>query len=128
MPAKPRISVSLSRQEYQDLSVLAEKHRISLAWLGDPIPSLTSLRAQYIGSESLGNRDNPSDGALPASVQTVVEQLAAEDTPKSRVLRRYFIDMAAAIGDVPISVQYSRMYASGGQIESLITTIAYPVT
>ncbi len=29
--------------------------------------------------------------------------------------------------DVPISVQYSRMYASGGVIESLITTIAYPV-
>ncbi len=30
--------------------------------------------------------------------------------------------------DVPITVQYSRMYASGGKIESLITTIAYPVT
>ena len=29
--------------------------------------------------------------------------------------------------DVPITVQYSRMYASGGVIESLITTIAYPV-
>ncbi len=29
--------------------------------------------------------------------------------------------------DVPVSVQYSRMYASGGKIESLITTIAYPV-
>lgn len=29
--------------------------------------------------------------------------------------------------DVPITVQYSRMYASGGKIESLITTIAYPV-
>lgn len=34
MSAKPRISVSLSRQEYQELSALAEKHRISLAWLG----------------------------------------------------------------------------------------------
>lgn len=29
--------------------------------------------------------------------------------------------------DVPITVQYSRMYASGGAIDSLITTIAYPV-
>ena len=28
--------------------------------------------------------------------------------------------------DVSITVQYSRMYASGGKIESLITTIAYP--
>lgn len=29
--------------------------------------------------------------------------------------------------DVPIVVQYSRMYASGGRIDSVITTIAYPV-
>ncbi|MCY3572631.1 MAG: sensory rhodopsin transducer [Chloroflexi bacterium] len=29
--------------------------------------------------------------------------------------------------DVPIVVQYSRMYASGGRIDSLITTMAYPV-
>lgn len=29
--------------------------------------------------------------------------------------------------DVPIVVQYSRMYASGGKIDSVITTIAYPV-
>ncbi len=29
--------------------------------------------------------------------------------------------------DVPIVVQYSRMYASGGKIDSLITTMAYPV-
>lgn len=28
--------------------------------------------------------------------------------------------------DVPIVVQYSRMYASGGRIDSLITTIAHP--
>lgn len=29
--------------------------------------------------------------------------------------------------DVPIVVQYSRMYASGGNIDSVITTMAYPV-
>ena len=29
--------------------------------------------------------------------------------------------------DVPIVVQYSRMYASGGRIDSVITTMAYPV-
>ena len=28
--------------------------------------------------------------------------------------------------DVPIVVQYSRMYASAGRIDSVITTIAYP--
>jgi len=34
MAAKPRISISLPEQEYRELSALAEKHRISLAWLG----------------------------------------------------------------------------------------------
>ena len=29
--------------------------------------------------------------------------------------------------DVPVTIQYSRMYASGGAIESLITTIAHAV-
>ena len=75
-------------------------HKFSLAWLGDPIPSLTRLRGQYIGSETLGNRDGKPDGELPASVQSVVEQLAPKDPPKSRVLRRYFFDMSAAIGEM----------------------------
>ena len=76
-------------------------HKFSLAWLGDPIPSLTGLRAQYIGSESVGNRGEQSTPAeLPAPVQAVVDQLNAKDAPKSRVLRRYFVDMHAAIGEM----------------------------
>jgi len=76
-------------------------HKFSLAWLGDPIPSLTDLRAQYIGSESAGNRAGQSvSAALPAPVQSVVDQLAVKDAPKSRVLRRYFVDMHAAIGEM----------------------------
>lgn len=34
MAAKPRISVSLPERDYRELSALAEKHHISLAWLG----------------------------------------------------------------------------------------------
>ena len=34
MSGRPRISVGLSEEEYMELSALAEKHRISLAWLG----------------------------------------------------------------------------------------------
>ncbi len=76
-------------------------HKFSLAWLGDPIPSLTDLRAQYIGSESVGRRDDQSAPAeLPEPVQAVVDQLAVKDAPKSRVLRRYFVDMSAAIGEM----------------------------
>ena len=76
-------------------------HKFSLAWLGDPIPSLSDLRAQYIGSESVGNRTERSAPAeLPAPVQAVVDDLAEKDAPKSRVLRRYFFDMHAAIGEM----------------------------
>ncbi len=76
-------------------------HKFSLAWLGDPIPSLTDLRAQYIGSESARNRAERSAPAeLPAPVQAVVDQLAVKDAPKSRVLCRYFVDMSAAIGEM----------------------------
>ncbi|MCY3692689.1 MAG: DNA methyltransferase [Chloroflexi bacterium] len=76
-------------------------HKFSLAWLGDPIPSLTDLRAQYIGSESTGKRAEQSAPAeLPALVQAVVDDLAEKDAPKSRVLRRYFVDMHAAIGEM----------------------------
>ena len=73
-------------------------HKFSLAWLGDAIPSLSGLRARYIGSES-GRVDRPA-AQLPRSAQTVVEQVAAKDAPKSRVLRRYFADMSAAIEEM----------------------------
>ena len=75
-------------------------HKFSLAWLGDPIPSLTQLRAQYIGSESMGYKAGQAAAELPASVQAVVDQLAGKDVAKSRVLRRYFVDMSAAIGEM----------------------------
>ncbi len=75
-------------------------HKFSLAWLGEPIPSLTGLRAQYIGSESTSKQASRSVAELPVSVQAVVDQLAAKDAPKSRVLQRYFADMAAAIGEM----------------------------
>ena len=75
-------------------------HKFSLAWLGEPIPSLTGLRAQYIGSESSSNQASRYVAELPVSVQSVVDQLATKDAPKSRVLQRYFSDMAAAIGEM----------------------------
>ena len=76
-------------------------HKFSLAWLGEPIPSLTSLRAQYIGSETSGSgAGNAVATELPEPVQSVVDALVAKDAAKSRVLRRYFVDMAAAIGEM----------------------------
>ena len=77
-------------------------HKFSLAWLGDPIPRLSELRAHYIGAERQTGPAPPSAcaGALPASVASVIASLATKDAPKSRVLARYFDDMAAAIGEM----------------------------
>lgn len=76
-------------------------HKFSLAWLGDPIPSLTKLRRDYIGSESSGGKaaERPV-GRLPATVEAVVESIAEADAAKSRVLRRYFADMSTAISEM----------------------------
>ena len=73
-------------------------HKFSLAWLGDPIPRLSELRGQYIGAE---RQTGPgSSESLPASVKSMVAALAEREAPKSRVLARYFGDMAAAIGEM----------------------------
>ena len=75
-------------------------HKFSLAWLGDRIPSLTRLRREYIGSESSGSQATSSFNPLPAKVEAVVERVAEADATKSRVLRRYFADMSAAISEM----------------------------
>ena len=73
-------------------------HKFSLAWLGDPIPRLSELRGRYIGAE---RQTGPgSSDSLPASVRSIVAALAEMDAPRSRVLARYFGDMAAAIGEM----------------------------
>ncbi len=76
-------------------------HKFSLAWLGDPIPSLTKLRGKYIGSESVGGQAAITERTpLPATVESVVERIDAADATKSRVLRRYFADMSASIAEM----------------------------
>ena len=76
-------------------------HKFSLAWLGDPIPSLTKLRREYIGSESAGSHvTTAAAGQLPDSVEAVVQRVGEADAAKSRVLRRYFCDMSASISEM----------------------------
>ena len=75
-------------------------HKFSLAWLGDPIPSLTKLRREYIGSESPGSHATSSVDPLPAKIEAVVERVGEADATKSRVLRRYFADMSASISEM----------------------------
>ncbi len=64
MAANHRVSVNLTKQEYQDLAGLAEKYRVSMAWLSRqaisdyverhlrepiqlPLPMVREGRAEY---------------------------------------------------------------------------------
>ena len=76
-------------------------HKFSLAWLGDPIPSLTRLRREYIGSESAGTgKTTTPENRLPATVRAVVDSVSVPDAGKARVLLRYFTDMSASIKEM----------------------------
>ena len=73
-------------------------HKFSLVWLGSSIPELSALRGEYIGSERAGR---PSyDAALPERPSRVIRQLAARDAKKSRVLRKYFIEMRDVLSEI----------------------------
>jgi len=72
-------------------------HKFSLVWFGDSIGDLSDLRAQYIGSERLGQV--PS-APLPSLSQRTVERLEKDDAKKAGVLRKYYADMLLSIQEM----------------------------
>ncbi|MBI3910439.1 MAG: hypothetical protein HY320_05830 [Armatimonadetes bacterium] len=71
-------------------------HKFSLVWLGEPLDHLARQRGCYIGAERL--RD--VDGDLPPLPHAMVEQLAAPDPRRARVLRQYFLDMGRSLAEM----------------------------
>ena len=66
-----------------------------MAWFLDP--ELSALRGEYIGSERAG----PSYAdALPERPNGIIRQLAARDAKKSRVLRKYLVEMRDVLSEV----------------------------
>ena len=103
------VDLVLTSPPYANALDYMRAHKFSLAWLGDPIPRLSGLRGHYIGSERQA-RHSTRQGAMPASVQSVLAELATSDAAKSRVLDRYFADMGAAIGEM------ARVVRPGGAV------------
>lgn len=64
-------------------------HKFSLNWLGHDLRSLTRLRQEYLGSESIGDGAEPPAGAAAESVA----RLAEVDRRRSRHIARYFRDL-----------------------------------
>jgi len=65
-------------------------HKFTLVWWGYSVRQLSALRREYIGGEALqGVCLEP----LPGPAERAVEQIAAVDPKKGRVLHRYFSEM-----------------------------------
>lgn len=72
-------------------------HKFSLVWFGEPISSLSELRATYIGSEN--SRGAIADDLLAGATRCVSE-LAHRDPRKARVLQKYLVEMRAALAEM----------------------------
>jgi len=72
-------------------------HKFSLVWFGETVADLSRLRATYIGSEKCGAL---SDNHLPDAAANAIEALAALDSRKAKVLRKYFADMRAVLAEI----------------------------
>lgn len=72
-------------------------HKFSLVWFGEPVADLSELRAQYIGSERVGQIQY---AALPDRPQRIVQQLAERDGSKAAILRKYFVEMKSVLAEM----------------------------
>jgi DNA modification methylase len=72
-------------------------HKFSLVWLGRSTRRLSHLRSRYIGAERVAAGDCPP---LPEGPERVIAALGELDGVRSRVLRRYFTEMARATSEM----------------------------
>lgn len=72
-------------------------HKFSLVWFGESVAHLSELRAQYIGSERVGQIQY---AALPDRPQRIVQQLAERDGSKAAILRKYFVEMKSVLAEM----------------------------
>jgi hypothetical protein len=72
-------------------------HKFSLVWFGHSISALSSLRSCYIGSEKVSPN---CSGDLPDKVETAILNLDQKDKNKSKVLRKYLIEMMGVLSEM----------------------------
>ena len=72
-------------------------HKFALVWFGWKLDDLAAIRAQYLGHDTTRG---VTDSRLPYQCEKVLGKLAELDARKATVLRRYFNDMSAVIGEM----------------------------
>ena len=72
-------------------------HKFALVWFGWKLDELAGIRARYLGHDTTRG---VADSRLPQQCERVLGKLAELDARKATVLRRYFNDMSAVIGEM----------------------------
>jgi hypothetical protein len=72
-------------------------HKFSLVWFGAEIGDLATLRSRYIGAERTSGM---VETQLPSRAEDIIGRLSVLDKGKARILRKYYSDMSATIGQM----------------------------
>ncbi len=72
-------------------------HKFSLVWFGESVRDLSKLRAEYIGSERVGQTQY---AALPEKTETTIRHLAECDSSKAAILRKYYAEMQTVLAEM----------------------------
>ncbi|MGI0013596.1 MAG: DNA methyltransferase [Nitrososphaera sp.] len=72
-------------------------HKFSLVWFGETIGNLSELRAEYIGSERVGQLPYSE---LPDRPERIVQRLRELDRSKAAILWKYYVEMKLALAEM----------------------------
>lgn len=95
--ADASIDLIVTSPPYANAIDYMRAHKFSLVWLGRSITQLSELRSQYVGSERVGRVETIT---LPERTEQIVRQLAARDSGKARVLRKYYAEMRVVFAEM----------------------------
>jgi len=91
------IDLIITSPPYANAIDYMRAHKFALVWLGRSITELSTLRAQYIGSERAGSFPGLE---LPEKPEWIINQLSTRDRGKAAILRKYFIEMRTVFAEM----------------------------
>ena len=97
--ADSAVNLVVTSPPYANAIDYMRAHKFSLVWLGKSVKELSELRAEYIGSERIGNTPT-LQVTLPNRPETIVQQLAEMDAKKAVILRKYFAEMKFVLAEM----------------------------
>lgn len=95
--ADSSVDLVVTSPPYANAIDYVRAHKFALVWLGESVADLSRLRGGYIGSERSASEQC---GALPPGPDIIVQKLAERDSHKAAVLRKYYLEMQAVLGEI----------------------------